>query len=164
ITHAVASHEDGIGMFAWRNDDGTWSPFFPNGPLMFSQREFDAIVRGEHPSEGRVLRELHAKGAVQLTGDRTQITDAVVVEHTGAHTPGHQVVRIDSNGARAIFVGHLAVSPLHFVSGECPPLNLDPERAWTVLTALRDEGALLIGPLWPEPGAGRWDCSQLVPV
>ena len=164
ITHAVASHEDGIGMFAWRNDDGTWSPFFPNAPIFFSARELDAIERGEHPSDGHVVKELHAGGALQLTGDREQITSAVALEHTGAHTPGHQLVRIDSNGERAIFVGHLAVNPLHFVTGPCPPLNLDPEPAWTIITALRDEGALLIGPLWPEPGAGRWDGAQVVPA
>jgi glyoxylase-like metal-dependent hydrolase (beta-lactamase superfamily II) len=164
ITHAVASHEDGIGMFAWRNDDGTWSPFFPNAPILFSQRELDAIEGGEHPSDGRVLKELHAGGALQLTGSHEQITDAVTIEHTGAHTPGHQVVRIDSNGERAVFVGHLAVNPLHFVTGPCPSLNLEPEAGWTIVTALRDEGALLIGPLWPEPGAGRWDGTKLVPA
>ena len=52
ITHTIATHEDGIGMFAWRNDDGSWSPFFPNAPMLISQRELDAIDRGEHPSDG----------------------------------------------------------------------------------------------------------------
>jgi glyoxylase-like metal-dependent hydrolase (beta-lactamase superfamily II) len=164
ITHAVATHEDGIGMFAWRDDDGAWSPFFPTAPMLISQRELDAIERGEHPSDGRVLKELHAKGALQLTGEREQITSAVSLEHTGAHTPGHQVVRIESKGERAVFVGHLAVNPLHFVTGPCPALNLDPESGWKIVTELRSEDALLVGPLWPEPGAGRWDGTQLVPA
>jgi len=30
--------------------------------------------------------------------------------------------------------------------------------------ALLAEDAILIGPLWPAPGAGRWNGSELVPI
>ena len=44
ITHAVATHLDGIGMLAWRNDDGSWAPFFPNAPILMSpKRYFDRL-------------------------------------------------------------------------------------------------------------------------
>jgi hypothetical protein len=29
---------------------------------------------------------------------------------------------------------------------------------------LLDEDAVIIGPLWPEPGAGRWDGEKLVAI
>ena len=58
ITHAVGTHIEGIGMFAWRNDDGAWAPFFPNARLMYSQRELDALDRGELFEDGRILKQL----------------------------------------------------------------------------------------------------------
>ena len=103
FTHAIATHLDGIGMFAWRNDDGTWTRFFPNAPLIISQRELDGIDHGEFVPSGKdVLAELRAQGVVQaVTADHERITDHVSLEFTGGHTEGHQVVRISSDGERS---------------------------------------------------------------
>ena len=167
ITHAVATHLDGIGMFAWRDGDGSWGPFFPNAPIRMSRRELDAIddgfrIGGEPLSGVEVLGELRAIGAVEANDDHERITDEVTLELTGAHNPGHQVVRIESAGERAVMLGHLALSPLHLTTGVCA-LNLDPPAALVALETIRDEGALLIGPLWPEPGAGWWRDGALTP-
>jgi glyoxylase-like metal-dependent hydrolase (beta-lactamase superfamily II) len=166
ITHAVATHIDGIGMFAWREAKGAWTPFFPNAQMLLSQRELDAIDAQQHPDSDSwpILGELRALGAVRATGDLEQLTPTVTIEHTGAHTAGHQIVRIDSNGERAVILGHLAVSPVHLATGVCTTLHDQPEQAWDVLTSLRDEGALLIGPLWPTPGAGHWTGTALTPA
>ena len=37
FTHAIATHYEGVGMLAWRNDDGSWERFFPNAPILISQ-------------------------------------------------------------------------------------------------------------------------------
>jgi glyoxylase-like metal-dependent hydrolase (beta-lactamase superfamily II) len=153
ITHAVATHFDGIGMLAWRNDDASWAPFFPNAPVLYSARE---------PALADVRRYLGA--SVQLTEDRQTVTDEVTLEHTGAHGAGHQIVRIESQGERAVVVGHLAVVPLQLATGVCEKQHEQPEAAWEVLRAIRDEGTLLIGPLWPAPGCGRWVGNRLVPA
>jgi glyoxylase-like metal-dependent hydrolase (beta-lactamase superfamily II) len=164
-THVIATHLDGIGMLAWRDDDGTWSPFFTDAPILLSQRELDAIDAGTHqPSRLDALADVRAKGGVTATSDAHRVTDEVSIEYTGAHTPGHQIVRIESNGETAIVVGHLAVSPVHLATGRCPQQHPDPDRALQILEGLRDEGALLIGPLWPEPGAGYWAGDRLVAV
>ena len=154
ITHAVATHYDGVGMLAWRNDDGSWCRFFPNAPVLISARELAAIDISNRLDDS----------CVQPTGDRHPITSEVTLEHTGAHTPGHQIVRIESEGERAVIVGHLAVVPHHLSSGVIPKQHVDAEAAWTTLCALRDEDTVLIGPLWPTPGAGRWQNGELVPV
>jgi glyoxylase-like metal-dependent hydrolase (beta-lactamase superfamily II) len=164
ITHAVATHLDGIGMFAWRNEDGGWTPFFPHAPLLYSQRELDAIDGGSHLDPGIVLAQLRALGAVRPTGDHEQLTAEVWIEQTGAHSPGHQIVRIESQGERAVIVGHLAVVPLHLSTGAPERQHVDATLAGKILDAIREEDALLIGPLWPTPGCGRWDGDQLVPA
>jgi hypothetical protein len=63
-----------------------------------------------------------------------------------------------------MMVGHLAVSPLHLVTGPCPQQHPRPDEAQLRIEALLEEDAVLIGPLWPTPGAGRWDGKQLVAV
>ena len=165
-THVIATHLDGIGMLAWRNDDGSWSPFFTDAPILLSKRELDAIDGKTHfPSRTEVLAEIRTAGAVEATGDQVAVTDDVSIEFTGAHTPGHQIVRISSNGERALVLGHLAVSPLHLATGRCPQQHPDPDRAEELLEGFRNEaGTLLIGPLWPDPGAGRWAAGSFEPV
>jgi hypothetical protein len=145
IDTVVASHIDGIGMIAWRSED-TWTPFFPNAEVLLSRREYDAIVHDDAyaPQGGDALLALDALGVVRPVGDEHAITADVALRWTGVHTPGHQVVEI--GGGAATMVGHLALSPLEFVR---PPTG--------ELAALRDRSALLIGPLWPAPGAGHWD-------
>lgn len=164
VTHAIATHVEGIGMFAWRDPDGSWSPFFPNAALVVTQRELDALDAGAHPTaEHGPFDALRARGIVDaIAGDRPEVAPGVSVEVAGGHTPGHAVVRVRSGGDSAVMVGHLAVSPLHLATGECPQQHPDPALVEATLTGLRASGALLIGPLWPAPGAGRWVDGGLI--
>ena len=52
ITHAIATHAEGVGMWAWRTDDGAWVPFFPNAddPRRPARARRH---RRRHPSVGR---------------------------------------------------------------------------------------------------------------
>jgi glyoxylase-like metal-dependent hydrolase (beta-lactamase superfamily II) len=160
ITHAIASHIDGIGMFAWRNDDGSWSPFFPNAPLVLHERELEAIDRGDHqPSGMAALADLRRAGIVEaVTTERALVTEHVTVEFTGAHTPGHQIVRVVDAGDVAVMLGHLALSAVHLAAG-VHPFSDEEQRA---LAPRRDQSAVLIGPLWPSPGAGCFEGDRFV--
>jgi hypothetical protein len=163
ITHAIATHAEGVGMWAWRTDDGAWVPFFPNAEILVDQRELDAIDDGTHPSadDARFAR-LREQGAVLAVTHA--VTDEVTVEVVGAHSPGHLLVWINSGADAAVMVGHLALSPLHFATGECPQQHPDPPAAEGVLERLRGIDALLIGPLWPTPGAGYWVGAAFTPA
>jgi len=163
ISHTIATHYEGVGMLAWRNDDGSWERFFPNAPILISQRELDAIDAGVVFSES-VMPRLRAQGALQGVADHEQLTDTVSIELSGGHSPGHQIVRVSSGGEQAVIVGHLAVSALHLATGECPPEHMDPAGANIALEKLLAEDAVLIGPLWPAPGAGRWNGQALIAV
>ena len=44
------------------------------------------------------------------------------------------------------------------------PTTSTPTRRWRVRRKLLAEDAVLIGPLWPAPGAGRWDGGRMLPV
>jgi hypothetical protein len=164
IDTVIASHIDGIGMIAWLDDD-RWSPFFPNSEVLLSQREYDAIADDGwyRPSGAEALLALHEQGAVTTVGDAHVVTDDVTIRWTGAHSPGHQVVHISSQGEDATMIGHLALSPLHCVIDECAN-HVESDAAVAVLMQLRDQGNLLIGPLWPAPGAARWTGTEMQPA
>lgn len=102
---------------------------------------------------------LHAQGVLNTVDDEHAVTSEVNIRWTGAHSPGHVVVDISSVGEVATMIGHLALSPLHCVVGECGP-HMDPPAAATVLRSLND-GRVLVGPLWPAPGAVRWTGDSL---
>jgi hypothetical protein len=166
FTHGVSTHVEGIGMWAWRNDDGSWAPFFPNALLWVPGRDLEAIDAGKIVGDpSGAIAQLRAQGAVRADDDDVvRVTDAVTLEHTGAHAPGHRFVRISSGGEHAVIVGHLVVTPLHLVTGECPQQHPDPAAAEAIVASLRGEDTILVGPLWPAPGAARWDGRRLVPV
>jgi glyoxylase-like metal-dependent hydrolase (beta-lactamase superfamily II) len=155
IDAVIATHIDGIGMIAWR-DGEDWVPFFPNAEVILSKRELDAIAGPDEysPQGGDALLELAGAGVVTAVGDEHVVTPDVTLRWTGAHSPGHQVVDIASGGDRATMLGHLALSPLHLaLDGQ---VHMDPVGANAAMRALGD-GRVLVGPLWPAPGAVRWD-------
>jgi len=138
ITHAVATHFDGIGMLAWRNDDGSWAPFFPNAPVLYSTRELEAMD---------VSPYLDAR-SLQPAGEHHELTSEVWLEHTGVHSPGHQIVRIESDGERALFVADLVPTsahvPLPWIMGyDVEPLVTLETKRWVLKRAV-DENWLVV--------------------
>jgi glyoxylase-like metal-dependent hydrolase (beta-lactamase superfamily II) len=159
VDTVIATHIDGIGMIAWRNGDA-WQPFFPSAEVILSQHELAAIAANEdyRPQGGDALLELDARGVVSAVGEEHTVTPDVTVRWTGAHSPGHQVVDIGSGDERATMLGHLALNPLHLGVDAGP--HRDPIGAAAALCTLAD-GRLLIGPLWPAPGAVRWSGARV---
>jgi glyoxylase-like metal-dependent hydrolase (beta-lactamase superfamily II) len=155
----VLSHLDGIGMAAVVEPDGSWAPAFPNARIVMTAAELDFLAAGG-PAQGlEALDALIARGVVDGVDDGYRVTDEVRLQLTGAHTPGHAILRIDSGGERATFLGHLALNPLNVALSRCSIVNADAARAADLLDALIAEAAaddaLVVGPLWPFPGAGH---------
>jgi hypothetical protein len=156
IDTVLASHIEGIGLIATRDDAGTWKPFFPNARILVSEDALADFRRGYPDGPGKdAWDQLFAADLVDTFADGDEILPGLHAEVSKAHNPGHTVFHFGA-GPDATFVGHLAVSPLHLATGECPQQHPEPERAWELLHSYADDGRLLIGPLWPTPGRGRW--------
>jgi glyoxylase-like metal-dependent hydrolase (beta-lactamase superfamily II) len=156
VDTVIMSHLDGIGMAAALDDEGRWKPLFPNARVALNERELER-VRAHPEIEGpAALNALSDWGVVAGMGDRWEPAPDVTVERSGGHTSGHAIIRIAQG---AVFLGHLAVTPLNVAAGVGPGGHDEPSVARTALewelrgAAVR--GSLVIGPLWPEPGAGR---------
>ena len=114
FTHAIATHVEGIGMWAWRNDDGSWVPFFPNARILVPQRELDAIDRGEHPSPG--APGVHATARCGVLGGGRRRPSRHRERHARARRARTRPVTSscgsDSGDQTAVMVGHVAVTAL----------------------------------------------------
>ena len=154
IDTVLLSHIESIGLAAVRDGEG-WKRFFPNARVLMSDAasaDFDS-----EPVEGDVgaaIAALRSAGLVDTFADGDEIIPGLRAEWTGMHNPGHCAFHV---GAEATYVGHLAVTPLHLSTGPCPPQHADPEGVWNWLETVKADGRILIGPLWPSPGALRWD-------
>ena len=162
VDRLVLTHIEGVGMVAWRNEDASWSPFFPNARVLVSAvalREFLASTPdGNADLQYEAWRALIDQGLVDSYADGDVIAPGVRAEVKGGHCPGHAILHFGSaagGGAEVTMLGHLAVSPLHLAIGECPAAHADAARAWSLLRAVAEDGRTLVGPLWPAPGFGR---------
>jgi glyoxylase-like metal-dependent hydrolase (beta-lactamase superfamily II) len=158
VDTVVLSHLDGIGMAAVVDTEGHWTPAFPNARIVMMAAELD-FLSGDGRAQGLdALTALLAQGAVDGVDDGYELTDEVSLELVGGHSPGHAIMWIRSDGNGAAFVGHLLLNPVNVALGDRSMLHLDGARATQAIDALvadaRAHETLLVGPLWPFPGAG----------
>ena len=88
-----------------------------------------------------------------------QIAPGVIVTRTGGHTPGHSVVRVESDGDKLMFAGD-ALLPASFDHPEWHNgFEHDPEEATRVRLRLMKElattGSLLVSTHMPFPSVGH---------
>ncbi len=171
------THIEGVGMVAWRADDGHWEPFFPNARILVSDDVLMAFL-GAPPADDSASAEgedatpdlqfsawsaLIEQGRVATFADGEEIAPGMRARVLHGHCAGHTVFHFEDDeptGAVA-FIGHLAVSPLHLATGPCAALNEQPDEAWAVLHDVAATVPTLVGPLWPAPGYGRWQQDRL---
>ena len=165
IDTVLLSHIESIGLSAVRDGDG-WRPFFPNARVLIGDRALQSFETARPDGQlGEAIQALLDAGLVDTFGDGHELAPGVVAEWTGMHHAGHCAFHVGTAPIAATFVGHLAVTPLHLATGPCPPQHAAPEQAWQWLTAVAaDPERVLIGPLWPSPGALRWHGDHPVAV
>jgi glyoxylase-like metal-dependent hydrolase (beta-lactamase superfamily II) len=157
----VLTHLDGIGLAGVVDEAGAWSPAFPDARIIVNGQELAFLTSPAAegtPGLGPFL-ELVAAGAVDAVADDHPVAPGVRLVHTGGHSVGHSVVRVESGDDLAVLIGHLAVSPLNLAAPISPASHVDAAVAGAVIDGLLAEaaatGGVLIGPLWPSPGAGH---------
>lgn len=155
VDTVILSHLDGIGMAAAIDEEGAWRPMFPRARIVLSEAEL-LRVRAHLETDGaEALLTLVDQGVVEAVGPHWEPATGLVMEVTGGHTPGHALVRV---GDGAVFIGHLAVSPLNVTAemraGSHDQVSEEQAALETELAEAAKHRWLLIGPLWPEPGAG----------
>jgi glyoxylase-like metal-dependent hydrolase (beta-lactamase superfamily II) len=96
------SHDDHVGGVVLA--DG--SPAFPRARYVIQRAdhdwERDAAQTGENPTWTALLEPLSVAGVLDVIEGDHQLTDDIALHHAPGHTPGHQVIRIESGDGRAL--------------------------------------------------------------
>ncbi len=159
----VLTHLDGIGMAALADGgpagEEQWTPAFPNAGVVVSEAQYWWLdAPSFEPSGMAAFTQLDAAGMVLPTPTPSELAPGLTLRLTADHGPGHCCVEIGSPGDRAVMIGHLAISPLHAARGEYS-LHVDAGAAWDMLQEIlhdaSSDGELVMGSLWPAPGAVR---------
>jgi glyoxylase-like metal-dependent hydrolase (beta-lactamase superfamily II) len=137
-----------------------WVPTFPNAKYLFSRPDFEfwnplngherrgALVN-QNMYEDSVAPVARAGLAEVWEGDTYRVDANLTLELAPGHTPGLAVMKVESDGERAVFVGDLLHSPAQVHHPEWNSCFCeDPPRARasreSVLSWVADNRALLI--------------------
>lgn len=117
-------HVDHVGWNTRWNGD-RWVPTFVNARYLFARTEWQhwaadaAARRAAHPDAGPEddvfgdsVQPIVDAGLADLVDMDHRLTDAVRLEPTPGHTPGHVSVRIVSGGQQAVITGDLMHHPI----------------------------------------------------
>jgi len=159
ITHV---HDDHLG---WIVAEGTADPLFPSATYLIHRADLDALRASPNEEDRAILAAtidpLARAGVLRATENDTAITGELTAVHAPGHTPGHQMVLIDSEGERAIVSGDLVNHPaqllqpgLNGTSDFEPALAAATRADW--LERIGREGRLAIPAHFPEP-FGRFE-------
>jgi hypothetical protein len=157
----INSHIDGVGANA--HLDG--SPTFPAARYLVPQEEVEDLATGVHPELGRDTGGRHPwlglldSGKVEPVDGSEQLLPGLHLERAAGHNRGGVVVWVSSGGQAAVVVGHVFLHPAQVsdpsvVSGDLDPVALEATRR-ALLERCEAEDALLLGPLFADPGGGK---------
>lgn len=150
LTHV---HDDHIGGTVVFDDDGQPLPAFPSARYLLQRadREWQAeLARGDDEDatiDSLLLQPLERSEQLVLLDGDLDLAEGVQVHLAPGHTPGHQVVRLRSNGARAIVTADAFNHPIQVTNPDWPAAtDAVPARAAMTRRALLAE-------LFSHPGA-----------
>ncbi|MEW2482334.1 MBL fold metallo-hydrolase [Mycobacterium sp. NPDC049093] len=130
-------HIDHVGWNTYL-DEGSWVPTFPNATYLMPRADFDFFNPANRgaPVSGRdnvfldSVAPVHESGQTTLWENSFLIDGNLTLEPAPGHTPGSAVVRLQSGGDRAVFVGDMMHTALQIAE---PDVNScyceDPEQA-----------------------------------
>jgi len=156
-------HVDHVGWNTHLIDD-RWVPTFRNARTLVTRPEWEHWEQEDEPQMRATLSDsvqpLFDANLVDLVAVDHVVADAVRLEPTPGHTPGHVSVRIRSRGEDAIITGDLVHHPAQFAHpGWADLADSDPALADRTRRAFMERFAdtptLVIGTHFAGPTAGH---------
>ena len=115
LTHCDFDHAGGIVMY---NSDGEEELTFPNAKHIIQKIEWEDVmqpnIRTANTYWDRNFSKLKDTDNLQLVEGDSEICQGIEVQHTGGHTKGHQIVRVQSDKVVAYHLGDLLPTHVHF--------------------------------------------------
>lgn len=165
-------HVDHVGWNT-RWDGSKWVPTFPNARYLFARTEWQhwadeaAARRAANPDAGPEddvfgdsVQPIVDAGLADLVAMDHRLTDAVWLEPTPGHTPGHVSVRIRSGGQEAVITGDLMHHPIQCSEPDRlvkfdSDATMARETRRRFLACCAADRSLVLGTHFAHPTAGR---------
>lgn len=153
VTDAIATHLhfDHGGGFTYRDSSGTMRLALPRAIHYVQRRQWEAALHPNEKDRASFFPEnylpIEEEDMLELIDGETEIIPGVTVIPTDGHTPGHQIVLIDSNGEQLLYCGDLIPLASHvnlpsIMSFDHFPLETLEEKR-RILGLAADEGWIL---------------------
>lgn len=109
-------HLDHCG-WATIHDGASFCPTFPRARYVIQEREWRAATRPDRRSRAsydpRNFAPLGEGERLLPVDGEAEIVTGLKVVHTGGHTPGHQIVYLETGDSRCVFLGDLVPTVAH---------------------------------------------------
>jgi glyoxylase-like metal-dependent hydrolase (beta-lactamase superfamily II) len=158
ITHLHLDHYGGLTIHA----DKRSTPAFPNalhyaGRVDWQQPWFQRALRRKNSPESLTLGVIEAAGLLELVDGQQEIVPGVSIHPAPGETPGHQIVRVESEGQVLYCLGDLyhhivEVEQSSWMPHWCAQEPLLAARSAFVAAALAEDALLMATHI---PGLGR---------
>ena len=115
LTHCDFDHAGGVVM---HNEAGEEELTFPNARHIVQKFEWEDVLHPNIRSENTYFPENFSKlsdsGNMELIEGNHTVCKGIEVQHTGGHTQGHQIVRLQSGNEIAYHLSDLLPTHVHF--------------------------------------------------
>ena len=148
FSHLHFDHASGASEMV----DDKLMPVFPNARHVIQRVEWEDATSGAPELRGSYeteeLRALGQSGLLELVDDDHEICAGISLHRTGGHTVGHQIVKVDSNGDRAAYLGDICPTVAHLKTFWIMAYDLFPREVRkmkpVIFQSLIDEEAILL--------------------
>jgi glyoxylase-like metal-dependent hydrolase (beta-lactamase superfamily II) len=156
-------HVDHVGWNT-RLDGGRWVPTFPRARHLFARREWEHWSSERDEDTRRIMADSVAPvldaGLADLVDVDHRVSDAIWLEPTPGHTPGHVSVRLRGGDAEAVITGDLMHHPIQTAEPQwATPFDTDAEQARKTRRSFceryADTAVTVLGTHFHHPTAGR---------
>lgn len=115
LSHCDFKHAGGIAMLKAKKLVVTC----PKATHIIQKSEWEALQQYEQSGAAgsslpKIFAKLLASGKLHLADGDYQVCQGVDIVHTGGHTRGHQVVRLESKGQVAYYLADLLPTHIHY--------------------------------------------------
>ena len=119
VTHVILTHLhfDHCGGGVIKNASGELVPAFPNAKYYVQQTQYEEAVNPHERNQASYIQDnyiplMHA-GQLELLNGDCEIVDGISAVVTGGHAAGHQIIEIEYDDVKAVFVGDLIPTAYH---------------------------------------------------
>ena len=119
IVFCTHLHVDHVG---WNTklENGVWVPTFPNATYVFTQADLDFVTQTASTQTQNVPLQYYqdsiapviASGQARVLAAEGELVAGLDIVFTPGHSPGHAMLRAQSKGQVALFVGDVVQHPL----------------------------------------------------